>query len=345
MSTTEVSKPKQEKQTLTQIVSGDQFKNQIAMALPRHLTPDRFARIALTALRRTPKLMDCTPESVLNCMMQLSQFGLEPDGRLAHLIPYKQECTLIIDYKGYVELAIRSGLVSTIHADIVRRGDIFEYSLGKIIKHVPWFLRADSNKPDKQGEVYAVYALCENKDGTSASAVMSFDEVEGIRKRSRAGNNGPWQSDWCEMAKKTAFRRLSKWLVLSPQFRDVVAFEDEQDPDDTPAKPNLKLSELAMASAIEVPASRVDQKSDQNIEPVSHLAECLQILDDTAMDQSLGMSWTGKNDAEHMIYKLGNGKILTIGDGAAGEGSIDTLEPDCVEQVNNELEAARKAKR
>lgn len=339
MSTTEVAKPKPEKLTITQVLGGDTFKKQVAMALPKHVTADRFARFALTAMRRTPKLLECSQESVLNCMMQLSQFGLEPDGRRAHLIPYKQECTLIIDYKGYVELAIRSGLVSTIHADVVRRGDIFEYSLGKITKHVPWFLRDDDKKPKHEGEIYAVYAMCENKDGTSASAVMSKDEIEKIRKRSRAGGNGPWVTDWEEMAKKSAFRRLSKWLVLSPEFRDAVQFEEEQEPIEEPQKPNLKLSELS-SDPIETTAKNIDES--QASEPVSKISECLELLDNTAMDQSLRMSWTGKNDAGHMMYKLGNGKVLTIGDGATGEGSIDTMEPDCVEQVKTELQAAGK---
>ena len=100
------------------------FRDQVARALPKHLTPDRFLRVALTALLKTPKLATCTPESVTQCLLSCSQMGLEPDGRRAHLIPYGNACTLIIDYKGIVELAMRSGLVANLHADTVCENEI-----------------------------------------------------------------------------------------------------------------------------------------------------------------------------------------------------------------------------
>ena len=227
--------------TVMDLISGDSMKKQFALAMPRHMTPDRFVRIAITAMRRTPELQKCSQESVLACLMTCSQYGLEPDGRRAHLIPFKKnkklpdgswdttyECTLIVDYKGLAELALRSGLVSTLHADVVREGDLFEYSLGQITNHVPWFLRRDADRPLEQGECYAAYALCVNRDGTSKCEVMSVRELDGIRARSKSGNSGPWVTDEDEMRKKTAFRRLSKWLVLSPEFRDV-ADHDEDD--------------------------------------------------------------------------------------------------------------------
>lgn len=220
--------------TIVQMLNSDTFKTQVGMALPKHLTPDRFARMCLTAVRRTPKLMKCTQDSVMNCMMTLSQVGLEPDGRLAHLIPFENrrdncvECTLIIDYKGLVQLALRSGLVATIHADVVCEGDIFEYSLGEVTKHVPWFLRRDADKPDEPGDVYAIFAMVKNKDGTTKAEVMSALEVEAIRRRSKSGESGPWKTDTNEMRKKTAFKRLTKWIVLSPEFRDALDVDDQE---------------------------------------------------------------------------------------------------------------------
>ena len=80
-------------------LNSDAFKNEVARVLPKHCTPERMVRTGLTALMKTPKLASCTPESFLNCMLQLSQWGLEPDGRHAHLIPYGDVCTLILDYR------------------------------------------------------------------------------------------------------------------------------------------------------------------------------------------------------------------------------------------------------
>jgi recombination protein RecT len=250
--TTTAEQPKavavSKKREVRTLIESPEFKSQVARALPRHLTPDRFLRVAITATMRTPALLDCTPESLTKCLLDCSAYGIEPDGRRAHLIPFKDRknnvtlCTLIIDYKGLVELAMRSGLVSHIHADVVREGDLFEYNLGEIKTHVPWFLRRDGEKPPEPGQDVAVYAMAKMKDGATAVAVMSIEEVISIRDNSQgwqAFKKGftskcPWDpADWVseqEMKKKTAMRRLCKVLPLSPEFRDAVESDDEAPP-------------------------------------------------------------------------------------------------------------------
>lgn len=224
------------KKTIQQHLESPAFLDAVKKALPRHLTPDRFIRVAVTAMTKTPKLAQCDQASFFGALLTLSQFGLEPDGRRAHLIPFENrkrgcvECQLIIDWKGLAELAMRSGIVANLHADIVRDGDLFDYSCGKIKAHVPWFIRRDSAKPDKPGDIFAVYAIAEFRDGSSKADVMSLEEVDAIRARSRAGQSGPWVTDYNEMAKKTVFRRLSKWLPLSPEFRDALDADDELPP-------------------------------------------------------------------------------------------------------------------
>lgn len=220
MATAELSVPKQEPKTIREWLKHPGFVAELGKAMPQHCKPERMARVALTAVNRIPKLAECTQESLAECLLSLSQWGLEPDGRRAHLIPYGNKCTLIIDYKGLVELAYRSGVVASIHADVVCENDEFDYDLGEIRRH-----KVDLRKP--RGSVYAAYCLVRMKDGASKCEVLSSDEIESIRKRSRAGQSGPWVSDWNEMAKKTAFRRVSKWLPLSAEIMD--AFERDED--------------------------------------------------------------------------------------------------------------------
>lgn len=208
------------KDDIKSLISSDTMREQFARALPRHLTPERFARIAITAITRTPKLADCTPASVMRCLLDLSAMGLEPDGRRAHLIPYGQECTLIIDYKGLVELIRRSGDVAALRAETVCENDQFEWVNGAIDHRVDW--RAD------RGQVQAVYAIAKLASGEEQSAVMTRQEVEAIRRRSRAGNSGPWVTDWPEMAKKTVVRRLAKMLPLAFEVAQHVERDDDQ---------------------------------------------------------------------------------------------------------------------
>lgn len=207
--------------SVKELVTNDFFRNQIGEALPGNLTLTRYMRCLATQVQKNPKLMGCTPDSVRASAITCAQMGVEPNGRDAHLIPYGQECTLIIDYKGLVKLALQSGEISNIHADVICENDIFSYDKGRIAVH-----QIDFKKP--RGKVYAVYALANFKDGTEKAEVMHLDEVESIRNRSRAGQSGPWKTDYNEMAKKTALRRLSKWLPLSPDIHDRITAEDAQ---------------------------------------------------------------------------------------------------------------------
>ena len=197
------------------LIQSNKFKSAVAQSLPSHLKPDRFVRVALTALTRTPKLAACDQASFFQCLITLSQLGLEPDGRNAHLIPFGTQCQLIVDYKGLVDLAMRSGKLSYIHADKICEKDIFEYDRGEIKEH-------KINFKAPRGNAYAYYALCRFKDGAEKCEVMTLDEIKAIRERSRAKDSGPWKTDFDEMAKKTVFRRLSKWLQLSPEYRDAL---------------------------------------------------------------------------------------------------------------------------
>jgi len=207
--------------TVRDIIEGPSFKEQLAKVLPSILPPDRFVRVAVTAFLKTPKLMECDQASLLQSLLNLAQSGLELDGRRAYLIPYGKTAQLIIGYQGIAELAMRSGLVSNLHADIVCENDVFEYDLGEIKSH-----KVDFKKP--RGDAYAFYAICRFKDGSVKADVMHKEEVDAIRKRSKSGGNGPWVTDYNEMAKKTVFRRLSKWLPLSPEVQAAVETGDEE---------------------------------------------------------------------------------------------------------------------
>ena len=244
---TEIQRPKND---LRSFIAGDSFKQQVALALPQHMTPDRFARVALTALTRTPKLMDCTRESLLRCLMDCSQLGLEPDGRHAHLIPYKDVCTLIIDYKGLMALARRSGDVAIFRAELVKEADAFDWQNGTVTHSINW--RKD------RGQTQCVYSYVKFKDGAEDWEVMTLAEVDAIRKRSRAGSSGPWVTDFDEMAKKTVIRRHSKRLTLSPEFADAVDKDDDREEraakgrEVQPAEVPLLFSGAAAVPAVEV---------------------------------------------------------------------------------------------
>ena len=191
------------------------MKSGIAAALPSVMTPERFTRIALSAVSNNPKLQACTPDSFLGAMMNAAQLGLEPNTPLgqAYLIPYGGKCQFQVGYKGYLDLAWRSGEIADIQAEVVRENDIWEYELGlnPKLRHVP----ADSNR----GDPVRYYAVIRTKDGGSISAVMSADEVRShAQKYSQSYNNGPWKTNFDEMAKKTVLKRALRYAPLKSEF-------------------------------------------------------------------------------------------------------------------------------
>ncbi|MDP2762202.1 MAG: recombinase RecT [Sideroxyarcus sp.] len=215
----------------------EQYKGEIARALPKHINPDRMARIALTAFRMTPKLAECDPRSVFAAVIQSSQLGLEI-GLMgeAHLVPFGNQCQLIPGYTGLMKLARNSGLVVDIYAEAVRINDKFALKLGmtRSLEHEP--LTAQGGFPasdEERGEVVGFYAVGVLKDGSRTFVAMSRKEVEKIRDGSKGykaakqyKKESPWDTDFGAMGLKTAIRRLCKWLPKSPELATALALDD-----------------------------------------------------------------------------------------------------------------------
>ena len=81
---------------------------QLAIALPKHLTPDRMARIALTAMLKNPRLFDCDPASLAGSLLVAAQMGLEVDGREAHLVPFNNRKRGVIEKARELQLSVNA---------------------------------------------------------------------------------------------------------------------------------------------------------------------------------------------------------------------------------------------
>lgn len=212
--------------TLLDIVTTKGFQSQMALALPKTLTPERLTRVVMTECRKTPALLKTSRESFLGAVLQCAQLGIEPGSALGHayLIPYGNQCNLIIGYRGMIDLARRSGQIVSLHAYCVHAKDDFHYELGlhPDIHHVP------SAEADR-GPVTYVYAVAQLQGGGVQFEVMSRAEVEAIRSSSKAGRSGPWVSHWDEMAKKTVIRRLFKLLPVSIEIARAVETDEKTD--------------------------------------------------------------------------------------------------------------------
>lgn len=198
----------------------------IKRALPRQISPERFSRIVMTAVRQTPKLQACSADSFLAAMMQSAQLGLEPNTPLglAYIIPYGREAQFQIGYQGLLELAYRTGQYRSIYAQAVYENDEFtyEYGLDEKLVHVP----AD----DPTGEPVRYYALYHLQNGGYGFVVMSRRQIELHRDTYapavKQGRHSPWLTDFDSMAKKTVLKQLLKYAPKSVEFASALAADE-----------------------------------------------------------------------------------------------------------------------
>lgn len=205
----------------------EKLKPEFQKALPKHLDVNRFVRAALTEFRKTPLLWEADPITFVGSCVALAQLGLElgPLGH-AYLLPFRNnktnsvDCTLIIGYKGMIDLARRSGQIVSLTAHAVFENDKFEYAYGlnEKLEHMPSL--------DERGKLIAVYAVARLHGGGYQFEVMSVKDVEKTKEKSKAKSFGPWVTDFEEMAKKTAIRKLFKYLPVSIDLQRAFTLED-----------------------------------------------------------------------------------------------------------------------
>jgi recombination protein RecT len=209
----------------------DNQKSVIASLLPKYLSPERFFSLCQLA-ERNYALRECTPQSILGCFIQAAEIGLEPNTPLKHcwLIPFrnaktgKTYATLVIGWQGLIHKAIMCGAATKVVANVVRTSDtLFKYrplDRRDPILHEP-DLAADDDDVDGIIGAYTVWFL---PDGEVQAEYMSRTQIDRIRDRSKAKNEGPWVTDTAEMMRKCPTRRGSKYLRMTGNLDEVQRF-------------------------------------------------------------------------------------------------------------------------
>jgi len=203
-----------------------QMGTQISAALPRHLTPERFARMCFTTLRTTPKLAECDIRSVLAAIMEFAQLGIEPGTPLGHgwIIPFGRYAQVIVGYKGFVHLAFRSDVI--IVAETVYTKDEFAYQPSNVKE--PIFHRYSDD--DDRGELRYSYSLAQFPNGRLSYRLCTLADIKKAQQYSQAFKQGkrdsPWFTNPDPMWRKTAIRRHSAVLPLNAEFVRAAELDD-----------------------------------------------------------------------------------------------------------------------
>lgn len=199
---------------------------EIKKALPEVITPERFIRMALSALNTTPKLQECSQMSVLAALMNAAQLGLEPNTPIgqAYLIPYnnkgKMECQFQIGYKGLIDLAYRNTQIQMISAQVVYENDEFEYELGLNAKliHRPTL--------NDRGKIRLFYGLFKLNGGGFGFEVMSKAAMDAFAKEHSKAYDisfSPWKNHYEEMGKKTVIKKALKYAPIKTDFQRILS--------------------------------------------------------------------------------------------------------------------------
>lgn len=223
----------------------NQKKGELAKMIPKTLSIERLLKVAQIAATTTPALAKCDVPSLIGAIGQCAQMGLEPNTVLGHayLVPFNTKrkdgdgnerwvnsVQVIIGYKGLIDLARRSGQIVSIAAHEVCEKDRFElvYGIDEKLNHTPAM--------GERGDVIGFYAVAKLKDGGYSFEFMSTHQVQQIREASQGYQQAkkynkegahPWTVHFVEMGRKTAIRRLAKYLPLSIEFQTAVALDSQ----------------------------------------------------------------------------------------------------------------------
>lgn len=225
--------------------------------LPPSVSPQRLMRTVMMSCERTPRLLDCTPQSIVNAATTAAVLGLECDGVTGQgfLVPYGNVATFQVGYKGYNTLAARSGY--TINGGVVREQDEFDYMLGTggYVRHKPLM-------NGTKRRIVAAWATAESHGRPNIVVVMSIEEVEQIKAKSAGARkkDSPWNDlngpGYPAMVEKTAKRRLARSMPLSVMQQAVALEEAHEQGGAAFLTPDGTMRTVGSASAAPGPESK-----------------------------------------------------------------------------------------
>ncbi|QNT79196.1 recombinase RecT [Entomobacter blattae] len=251
------------------------MQKQLVSVLPSHITPQRFMRTVMMAINIDKSLLNLNRESLKNAAIKCAADGLLPDGREAAFVKFGGDAVYMPMFAGIQKRIRNSGEIASIEARVIYENDDFLWEQGTESKlsHKPKF-------PGDRGNMVGAYAIAHFKDGSSPQfEVMSLDEIEKVKESSAGKDKGPWVQWYEEMARKTVFRRLAKWLPIDAEIDDVVQRDNDLYDLNTvsqpaPAQANTQIEQQAPPSKMDaLEAEIIDAESDALVRSKSLIAQ------------------------------------------------------------------------
>ena len=277
-----------EQRTIYKLLADPRIGQSLAAVAGKYMTKERLLRLCINAVKKTPKLLECDPETVLGAMMTSCALGLEPNTvqQQAFLIPYERrvkkgdkwvtvvDCQFQIGARGFVTLAYRSEHIRSLDAAAIHQGDHFKHRRGTNA-----FLEYETCLADR-GPLIGAFSYARMADGAESAIVLPLDEILKIRGRSETFraltlkvqtaedeaarrkaqaklDETPWVMWEDDMATKSAIKKHAKALPIAASDTFAVAAGiDEQGETgvlDLPAMVDPDRARAALADVDDVP--------------------------------------------------------------------------------------------
>lgn len=235
--TTAIQKTNGARSDLKAFLEGPAVAAKLAEVATSALKPQDLVRLALMAASRQPDLKKCSQASILRSLLDAAALGIKPGGLMGrgYLVPRKNkhnnelECAFDPGWRGLVDIARRSGQIRRLEAHVVHARDAFVVERAPLttVRHVP-------SEDADPGEVRAAYAVAEFANGEIQIEIVWKRDLDKIRKLGAGA--GPWSNWYDEMARKTAVRRLCKYLPYDPLLERAIEASTEAESDDMMAR-------------------------------------------------------------------------------------------------------------
>jgi recombination protein RecT len=210
----------------------------IPLLLPPDIVPEQFRAALWLELSGRPSLLECSPASLRECAVKAATYGLLP-GRDCHFLPFKTKdgggtktATYVPNYHGILLALERSGKVRRAFAHVVQEGDEWSFDMfaDRPIHRPAVTLRTSP------GKALFYYGAVMFKDGTCAFEVVSLEDLDAIRRRAPAHESGPWVTDTVMMNRKTALKRVAKYVRLTVEQRAMLDDDEAREREDIPVE-------------------------------------------------------------------------------------------------------------
>jgi len=292
----------------------------IQSVLPQYLKPEKMLRMAYHCIEVTPKLALCSQASFFNAILELAGLGLEPGGPLglAHLIPFGAEVKVIIDYKGYIQLANNANVRVVFHPVYEEDEFDYQYGIGGYLNHKP----ANNDR----GKLIAAYAIAYFPSGPPDFEVVDEKIAMSSKARSAAKNkpDSPWNQVidgerlneaimWC----KTAVRRLFKRIPSSPELQKAALYDEYQEAGVSQNIPNrlmkddgsiIDLQDFEITNGNDLTDAIKDEKPSQASKTSSPVKDNEKGIPEDA--QKGERDFTGRIDCPKLTDQEGNPKSI-----------------------------------